>query len=535
VNDSSVVLVNGRVRTFDAEDTEAEAVYIERGVIAAVGSTDEVRKRAADGVPEIDLAGRVALPGLIDAHAHVELCTLTDHFWTIVRDCDVATTMTRLEETIEKAPPGAWVVGQGQINQEMPTRAQLDEIAPHNPVLVRQTIHMLQANSMALHMAGIDRTYVGSPDVRVLRDADGEPTGLIEEGFDLFPVPGPTEEELSRAFAAEVHDRWVRYGVTTIHELPASSTGTRSWQRLHREDDLPCRMVLNPILAPGHQATVDSVDGFAKLGLQTGFGNHWLRLGGLKVFLDGNGDAALHQCELCGPPREWGLQNFLYRDIVRVLARAREAGVQVWMHAMGDAAQAMAMDAIDEINLLFGPSDHRTRIEHFGLSVTDWGTLDRLKASGTIPIPTAAFMFNVTDERAQATPEDGTRLYPYKSLIEAGLRPPGNSDTGGGKPFATNPWHGIWLMHTRQNRNGLPLSRDEVISVETAFRSYTADGAYAGFDEHLKGSIEVGKLGDVAVFAQDPLAVAPEDIRKVEADLTIIGGRTMWDRSQEVN
>ncbi len=530
MNNGSVALVDGQVRTFDLSDAVAEAIYIERGVIAAIGSTESVRARVPDDVPVIDLDGRVALPGLIDAHSHVELSTLADHFWVVVRELDVATTLARMAEGVAQAAPGSWVVGQGTFGQELPTRAQLDEIAPHHPVVVRQSMHQQVANSLALSRAGIDRSFVSGVEARVLRGPDGEPTGVMEEGFDFFPVPRPSEEALARALAAEVHDGWVRHGVTTVHELPASSGGTRAWQRLSANDALPCRMVLNPILAPGHQPTVDSVDSFANLGFTTGFGDHWLRLGSLKLFLDGVGCAGLYHDQLSGEAKGWGLQNFLYLDLVRILARAREARVQVWMHAIGDAAHSMAMDAIEAVNVARGNNDHRTRIEHIGLVKTDEAQFDRLKEIGAVPVPTAAFMHFEPDDHEANLPQGG-RLYPYKSLLAAGLRPPGNSDTAGTQPFATNPWHGISLMQRRVNKNGTPFSRDEAVDVVTGFRTYTANGAYVGFDEELKGSLEVGKLGDVAVFADDPFALDVERLPELEADLTIVGGRVLHDRS----
>lgn len=529
MNDASIALIDGQVRTFDSSGSVCEAIYIERGVIAAVGSTEAVRARVPDDVPVVDLEGRVALPGLIDAHAHVELSTLANHFWVVVRELDVPATLERLAEAVSKVPPGKWIVGQATFRQELPTRAQLDQIAPENPVLVRQSMHQQVANSLALSRAGIDRSFVSGVEARVLRGPDGEPTGLIEEGFDLFPVPRPSEGALARALAAEVSDGWVRHGVTTIHELPASTGGTRAWQRLSADDAMPCRIVLNPILAPGHQPTVDSVDGFANLGFTTGFGDHWLRLGGLKLFLDGVGCAALHHAQLSGEARGWGLQSFLYMDLVRILARAREARVQVWMHAKGDASHTMAMDAIEAVNLARGNGDHRTRIEHLGLVKTDdGGQFARLKAIGAMPIPTPAFMHFEPSDREASLPEGG-RLYPYKSLIAAGLRPPGNSDSAGTQPFATNPWHGISLMQRRVNKHGISFSRDEAVDVLTGFRTYTANGAYVGFDEKLKGSLEVGKLGDVAVFADDPFELDLERLPDLEADLTIVGGRVVHD------
>jgi predicted amidohydrolase YtcJ len=404
MNNSSIALVNGQVRTFDGAGSTVEAVYIERGVIAAMGDTDTVRRRVPDDVEVVDLDGRLALPGLIDAHSHVELSTLADHFWVVVRELDVPSTLARLEQAVATAPDRSWVVGQGTFGQELPTRQQLDAISPHHPVVVRQSMHQQVANSLALNRAGIDRSFVSGVESRVVRGPDGEPTGVTEEGFDLFPVPWPEEAALASALREEVLDGWVRHGVTTIHELPASTRGTRGWQRLSAEDNLPCRIVLNPILAPGHQPTVDSVDSLANLGFATGFGDDWLRFGSLKLFLDGVGCAALYHAQLSGDASGWGLQNFLFLELVRILARCREARVQVWMHAIGDAAHSMGIDAVEAVNTARGNGDHRTRIEHIGLALTDRTQFARIKAAGIIPVPTAAFMHFEPDDHETYLP-----------------------------------------------------------------------------------------------------------------------------------
>jgi len=529
VTDGSIALVGGHVRTLDAADTIAAAVLIDRGEIRAVGSDDDIRRLAGDAVQVVELDGRTALPGMIDAHTHVELSTLADRFWVVVRDLPVPSILDRLREAVATAAPGTWVIGQGTFGQPMPTRAELDEIAPEHPVLTRQSMHRQVANSRALHLAGIDRRFVPPVDARIERDAAGEPTGVVEEGFDLFPVPRPSEEALAEALAAQVRDRWVRFGVTTIHELPASSGGTRAWQRLHRAGALPCRIVLNPILAPGHQSTVTDAESFCRLGFETGFGDSWLRFGSLKLFLDGAGCAGLNHGQLSGPATGWGLQNFLFHDLVRVLATCRDARVHVWMHAVGDAAQTLALDAVEQVNIARGDSDHRTRIEHIGRDTPDFAVFGRMLRAGIIPVPTAAFMhFEPDDREARLGPQG--RLFPYRSLIASGLRPPGNSDTAGTQPFATNPWHGVALMKLRRNRNGVRYSPDEAVGTADSVLTYTRNGAYAGFEEHRKGSIEVGKLGDVAVYADDPYLLDAEALPDVEADLTIIGGRVAHAR-----
>ena len=531
--DRSLALLNGRIRTLDPSRPLAEALLIEHGTLVALGTSAEIARLAGDRVETVDLDGRTALPGMIDAHAHVELSTLADRFWVVVRELSVPAILARIGEEAARAPAGSWIVGQGTFGQPLPSQAELDAVAPGHAVVVRQSMHRQVASSVAMARAGIDRAFLEPVDCRIERDASGEPTGVIEEGFDLFPVPRPTEDALARELAHHVRDRWARFGVTTIHELPASTTGTRAWQSLRAADALPCRIVLNPTLAPGHGATVDSAAALARLGLATGFGDAWLRLGSLKLFLDGAACAGLHHGQLAGPSTGWGVQCFLLHDLVRVLGHCRDARVQVWMHAVGDAAHTLALDAVDRVNGARPASDHRTRIEHIGRATRDFGVFERMRRAGIVPVPTAAFMHFEPDDRETSLGPDG-RLFPYRTLLASGLRPPGNSDTAGTQPFATNPWHGVALMALRRNKNGVRFAPDEAVDTAAGVGTYTLNGAYAGFEERRKGALAPGMVGDVAVYADDPLGLDPERLPDLEADLTLAGGRVTWRRGDVV-
>jgi hypothetical protein len=515
----AIALVGGRVRTLDARDTVAEAVLIEGGRVAAVGDTRTITEQAR-GATIVDLGGRTVLPGLIDAHAHLEVSTLADQHWDAMRGLDPQGMLARVRAAVEQREAGEWVVGQGTFGQELPSREALDAVAPEHPVILRSTLHRLVANTRAMEAAGIDRGFVQRPAIRVLRDEHGEPTGVAEEAFDLFPVPHPSTEWLEDALPRQALGNWVRHGVTTIRELPASTAGVAAWQRLDAAGAMPCRITLNPILAPGHQATVDSVDQLTRPGFATGFGSEWLRFGAVKLFLDGAGPAAWTREQLARSPREWGLMGFGHEELIGILAACRRAGIQVWMHAVGDAAQEFAMDAVEEVNHAFPGTDHRTRIDHIGTE-SDPVTLARLGAAGIVPTPTVAFMH-------EGSVEPGPHHYPYATMVRLGLRPPGNSDSAGTQPWATNPWHGIYTMVTRRGRSGgFAGPAEEAIDVATAIRSYTHHGAWSAFEEDRAGSLEPGKLGDLGVYADDPLTMPVEDLPSLVTDLTVVGGRVV--------
>ena len=525
----TLALVGGRVRTLDGSGTVAEALLIEDGAVAAVGRSRDVLERAGRGTTVLDLDGRTAIPGLIDAHAHLELSALAERAWIDVRAVEPAMTVERIAAAASSRAAGEWIVAQGTFGQALPGRDELDRAAPANPVVVRESMHRLVASSAALAEAGIGRRFVEPAGTRVRRNDGGEPTGIVEEGFDLFPAPWPGEEELADALTQEAVRSWVRHGVTAIHELPASAAALAAWRRLAGDGRMPCRIVLNPILAPGHQPTVTSVGEHGGLRASLADIHPWLTVGAIKLFLDGAGDAAWTREQLASGPGGWGPAPFSWSALRSVLAECRERGVQVWMHAVGSVAQELAVDAVEETNRTHPAAAHRTRIEHVGNAVCDPAIIPRLAPAGIVPVPTASFM-----HRYRPRPGDGAGganlPFPLRTLLEAGLQPPGNSDSAGTQPFATTPWHGVAAAVARRTGAGdLVPPAEEALTVEQAVLQPTRFAAHATFADGLQGVLAPGAFGDVAVYRADPLTAPIHDLIALEADLTVVGGRVVHE------
>jgi hypothetical protein len=346
---------------------------------------------------------------------------------------------------------------------------------------------------------------------------------VVEEGFDLLRVPWEDAEWLERALPAQATESFVRYGITAVHELPASAAALAAWRRLAESDRMPCRIVLNPILAPGHQPTVQRVGELVELRASLGAIHPWLTVGALKLFLDGAGEAAWMRPQLAGHPRTWGLPPFTYAELRAVLAACRESNAQVWMHAVGSVAQELALDAVEETNRTHPTADHRARIEHVGNATCDPAILPRLAPAGAIPVPTASFMHRF---RPPAADLGENRSFPFRTMLEMGLEPPGNSDSAGTQPFATTPWHGVAALVLRLTGAGDPVPpADEALSLDQAVLLPTLFAAQATFAEKAQGSLELGKHGDVAIFGDDPLSLPAEELPALEADLTIVAGR----------
>lgn len=518
-----VVLTKGHVITMDDDVPVAEAVLIADGVVRLVGTSAEVEAAAAPGARVIDLAGRTVVPGLIDAHTHVEFSALARAYWLDVRRRPRAETVAIVADALTRRAPGErdWLVAQGTYGQDLPERAALDAVAPDTPVIVRESMHRLVANSAALRLAGMTRGYTSRVGTRVEIGADGLPTGLVEEGYHLFPVPGPDDDTLAALLEDELRHSFARHGVTTIYELPATAAGVRAYQRLAREERLPARLSLNPVIAPGLNPLLGSIDQWTGFGLMSGFGGDRLWLGAAKVFLDGDDTASLDRANLGKRARSWGVSTRQFAQIVELLVAATEAGIQVWVHAIGDAAQELALDAFEEARRVCPPRGMRHRLEHVANLWVDDDLLDRIASADIIPVPTAAFL--------HADP--GSGVYAYRSLLDRGMRPPGNSDTGGTQPFATNPWFGIACMVDRTNQDGVVVAPEQRVDAIDGLRSYTTFAAEAGARAGRIGVIRAGALGDCAVFAEDPLTLPTARLRELEADLTLVAGEVVWHRT----
>lgn len=517
-----VVLTRGHIITMDPSRPSAEALLISDGQVAKVGTSQEVEAAAGKDARWIDLGGRFVLPGLIDAHTHVEFCALSRAHWIDVRRQTSEQSLAIIAQHAEAAAEisGTWLVAQGTYGQDLPTRAAIDSVAPNVPVLVRESMHRLVANSRALEIAGMSSGYTSPIGTRVELGEDGTPNGLVEEGFHLFPVPWPDDDALADLLESELRESFARHGVTTIYELPATAAGVRAYQRLERAGRLPTRLSLNLVVAPGLNPLLGDIDEWVQLGLTSGFGGHRLWLGAVKVFMDGDDSASWDRSHMTGPVSTWGVATRHYADLVSLLVKATAGDLQVWIHAIGDAAQDLALDALIEARRVSRPKHVRHRLEHVANLWMSQELLDRIEAADVIPVPTAAFLHS----------DNGSGVYAYRRLLDRGMRPPGNSDTAGTQPFATNPWFGIACMADRINQHGDQVAPAEAVTVLEGIETYTSFAAEAGHRAGRIGILREGAFGDCAIYSSSPLSLSTAELRSLEADVTLVGGEVVWTR-----
>lgn len=528
----SIALVNGRVFTADPARPEASAVGIWRGRIAYVGDgADEARAAAGPDAKVIDLAGRLATPGLIDAHCHpmqygeqlLGLDLTTVH---AVEDL-----LARIRERAAATPSDAHISGWGYYLQafaerRLPTLAELDAAAPQHPVvLIHRSGHELLVNSVVLDRVGYTRDTPDPFGGYLERDNSGALTGRLAETA-MEPVQAIAPPETSETWDARlrrVTDEFLSYGITSTTDANVTSpAAVRAYQRLRTDASQP-HMRFNLMMA--HREMLEAAEG---LGLQTGFGDDWLRIATIKFFLDGTeGQRTAKVSEpFADAPNNTGLWMFPTEEFRERVLRAHMAGLQCAVHAIGDAAIELTLDTYREAQERLPRPDIRHRIEHASLLRPD--LIERFAREAVIPIPGGRFASNDYQVLIERFGAERLRWYqPWNALLERNVPVAVSSDA---PVQSADPAKNLWaIVNSRaEHDTALVMQPEERISLEETLLAYTRHGAWATHEEHRKGMLRPGLLGDVTVFNTDLFAVDPLELDTVRADVTVVDGVVAW-------
>src|SRR5215831_16230147 len=530
---ADLILTGGRIWTGDKSAPWAEGLASREGRIIRVGSNEEVARLAGPATRTIDLSGRLALPGFIDDHTHF----VSGGFELLSVDLRDAKTQEefaqRIRRQAEKIGPGRWITG-GDWDHELwpgaplPTRDLIDRYTANNPVSVeRLDGHMVLANSLALKLAGITKETADPPGGTIVRNAKtGEPTGVLKDaaiGLVDKVVPQPTAAEYDQALEMALKEA-ARVGVTSIQDITLWPD-YEVYKRFRDSGRLTVRVYARtPMQSWRRQA-----DLVARLGR----GDEWLRLGGLKAFMDGSlgSTTALFFQPFSDAPNTSGLMaddNIPEGKLKQNIIDADKAGLQCSVHAIGDKANNIILDYFEAAERANGSRDRRFRIEHAQhLLATD---IPRFAKLGVIP---SVQPYHAIDDGRWAEKRIGPvrikTTYAFRSLLDTGATLVFGSDW-----FVAplSPILGIHAAVTRQTIDGknpggwIP---EQKVTVEEAVRAYTSGAAYAEFAEKIKGTLEPGKLADIVVLSQNIFQVNPDDIPKTEVVYTIVGGRiVLW-------
>jgi predicted amidohydrolase YtcJ len=532
---ANLVLVGGKVWTGDPQRPQTEAVACRDGRIAAVGTNEAVRRWIGPGTRVIDLKGRRVVPGFNDAHVHF-LSGGQNLAGVQLRSArSQAEFRERLRAFAARLPKGRWILGgdwdhENWTPADLPTRRLIDDVTPDNPVFVsRLDGHMALANSLALRLAHITRSTPDPPGGTIVRDARGEPAGVLKDAA-MDPVerviPAPSPEEMAGAIRAAMREA-AEHGVTSVQDMSAAPDVLAVYQELLARRELTVRIY-------GFQP-LPRWARLAQVGLRTAFGGEQLKIGGLKGFADGSlgSTTALFFEPYLDAPKTSGLANdemipeSRMRDNIRAADRA---GLQVAVHAIGDRANQIILDMFQEVERQDGPRDRRFRIEH-----AQHLRRDDISRFGRQHVIASMQPYHCIDDGRWAEkrigPERAKGTYAFRSLLDTGATLAFGSDW----PVAPlDPLMGIYAAATRRTLDGkhpdgwIPEQR---ITVAEAVRAYTTGSAIAGFDERQKGTLEPGRLADLVVLSGDIFTIDPRAIEPTRVDVTVFDGRVIHERA----
>ena len=534
--EADLILTNGRIWR-GREEGICEALAVWQGKVLATGSTADVLALKGPATQVIDLEGRFATPGLIDNHLHLIATGIAMGFVdaTPAAAPTLSALMKGISERAASTPKGGWVRARGYDQVKLdtgrhPTREDLDRAAPDHPVyLTRACGHVSIANSRALELAGIDEA-TPVPDGGVIGVTDGKLNGLLAENAQNLVKaampPATTEELIDGIERAGRH--LLSFGITSCMDAAVGHVSgfseIQAYEMAKLSGRLPVRVWLTLLGDPG----VSIVEDAWRAGLLSGAGDDMLRVGGVKVFLDGSagGRTAWMTKPYEGEPDNIGVQMLPDETVEAVVRDCHDRGYQMVCHAIGDGAIEQLVTAYEKALAANPDPDRRHRVEHCGFSTPEQHV--RMQAAGILPAPQMAFIHDFGDSYISVLGEArGKPSYPIGTWARLGLKPSTGSDSPVCSP---DPFPNLHAMITRQTGKGTVMDASERLSPEEALQAYTEYGAYSQKAEGVKGRLVPGQWADIAVFDNDLLVAEPKTILSgTRCLLTLLAGRVVHD------
>lgn len=522
-----LIVIRGRVYTLEEDYPRAEAFAVKAGRIVAVGSSSEIRSLAGDRTEIVDAAGMTILPGFIDAHTHPSSNGVAELVYVSADLRRIADIQQALRERASRTPPGEWVIGfkydDTKLQDGRPLhRKDLDAAVPEHPVVVRHRGgHTAVYNSRAFALAGVRAETPDPPGGKFYRQ-DGELTGLVaEKANEVFQglIPSQTTREQRRQGVKFILEKMAAAGLTSVQDASTGSDGIVAYQDALHANELPLRVYM---MISGNSP---AYQGLKEAGIYTGFGNEWLRVGGVKFFADGSASERTMRMStpFVGRPDDYGILTMTQEEIQEVVEEAHRRGFQVGIHANGDVAIDMVLKAYERVQARWPRPDPRHRLEHCSLVNPD--LLKRIKAVGAIPTPFYTYVYYHGDKWGEYGEEKMRWMFAHRSFLDYGIRVAAASDYVPG-PF--EPLMAIQSMVTRRDYRGRVWGPNQRITVEEALRICTVYAARASFEESLKGTLRAGKLADFVFLGADPHETDPEAIREIPVLRTVVGGKTVY-------
>lgn len=533
---SALILYNGPIYTMDPGQPRVQAIAIRDGRVVAAGSEGKVRAAVSGPAEGINLQGRAAIPALTDAHVHLVWHALGRRSVRLDDMDDFDAVLQKIAEHAEKLPPGVWLQGGGwdhtRWGGRWPTAADLDRVVGDRPALLsRKDGHSAWVNTRALQIAGIDDQTPDPPGGAIRREK-GQATGVfLEHAIDLVRrhIPEATEEErldaIREAFV-EAHS----YGMVGMH-VPTGmrpSDGALSLtavQKLRERGQLALRCLM--------YVGIDGLDAALALGVRSGLGDRWIRIGGLKLFADGTlGSETAEMLSHYEGRRHLGMPVIDVEEMTDLIGRSIGGGLSVMVHAIGDAANRKVLNAIEyglgQLPPGTVPAPIPNRIEH--CQILHANDIPRFAQLGVVASMQPIHCTQDYEVADRLWGERNVGAYAWRSLLNSGAVLAFGSDA---PVESLNPWLSVHAAVTRQRPNGQPEGGwypEQRLSVEEAIWGFTGGVAYAGGASDEQGKLAPGYLADIAVLSDDPFKVDPSALHRIGAEITLLEGKVVWEK-----
>lgn len=533
--DDQILFLNGEVITVNNNDDVVEAVAVKGGKITAAGSNGDILALKNDASKVIDLEGKTLMPGFIDPHLHISMYGTN----TISISCKSESVislddlMAKLREEVESTSRNHWIRAWGY-NETLiedgrfPTIEELDEVSRDHPIIITRTCgHISTVNSRALEIAGINDDTPDPDGGKIERDEEGKATGLLLENahMEMFNIAAFSKEELSRAHeVASAH--FSAKGITSIHD--AGGYGLSNINALQTDSKNGVIKQRVYVMVGALYDAQSVVKHMVAAGIYTGLGDPKFRIGPVKLFLDGSssGPTVWSREGYTSDPENHGIHYFSQEEVDDLFIPAHENGWQITAHAQGDAAIDMLLNTIEEANRVHPREDARHRIEHAGIAAPD--LIRRMKEQNVIPIPNPAFLYEYGESYVKNYGERADYMYPMGDYQRSGIPAAIASDS----PVTDyDPMRGLHAAVTRESNAGNVIGEDKRVSLLEAIRMYTLNGAYASFEEDIKGSLEPGKVADLIILDRSIMNCDTAALPEVQVEYTMIDGEVVYSGS----
>jgi predicted amidohydrolase YtcJ len=535
---ADLVLLNGKIITVDKEFSIAEAISVKNQRIQHVGTTESIKAVTGPETKVVDLEGKTVMPGLYDSHLHV----LGTGSALMMINCrtppihSIDDMKKAVADKVKDTEPGEWILGRGWDQAKLsehrnPSRHDFDKVAPDNPVVLTRTCgHLLVTNSKALEVSGISKDTLDPIGGKIVRDENGEPTGMLEEGPAMNIVRQNIPPDDISQYMVQIKTAFKALneaGITSVIDAGTTEDQMVAYQLLREQNDVTVRTNFMLRAIDGNEPLESSIKRIKSFPMITGFGDELLRFQGLKILIDGGigGRTALLRDHYEGDPEDYGLLTVPIENLQKLVNAANMRGMLCGIHCAGGKAMDIVLEAFKVTNKIKSISGHRFYLIHAYQPSQE--NFQYCKEMGIAVASQPSFLYYLGESYHENVGDDRSKwLKPHRAWIDEGIIVAAGTDSPV-TPYY--PFVSMWTSIARRTEiKGIQMGTKQKVSREEAIRMYTINGAYLSFEENIKGSLEPGKLADMVVIDRDILTCPEDDIKDTKVLTTYLGGKVVY-------